>query len=32
MLVTQQNYGKEYVYTIPVLEAGLGFDAAIVCI
>ncbi len=32
MLVIQQNCGKEYEGTISALEAGLGLDAAIVCI
>lgn len=30
MLIVQQNCSKEYEYTISVLEAGLGLDAAIV--
>ncbi len=32
MLVIQQNCGKGYECTISALEAGLGLDAAIVCI
>ena len=32
MLVIQQNWGKGYEYTISALEAGLGLDAAVVCI
>ena len=32
MLVIQQNCGKGYECTISALEAGLGLDAAVVCI
>ncbi len=32
MLVIQQNCGKGYECTISALEAGLGLEAAIVCI
>ena len=32
MLVLQQNCGKGYECTISALEAGLGLDAAVVCI
>lgn len=32
MLVLQQNYGKEYKYTIAVFEADLGLETSIVCI
>ncbi len=32
MLVVQQNCGKGYECTISALKAGLGLDAAVVCI
>lgn len=32
MFVVQQNCGKGYECTISALEAGLGLDAAVVCI
>lgn len=32
MLVVQQNCSKGYECTVSVLKAGLGLDAAVVCI
>ena len=32
MLIVQQNCSKGYKYTIAALEAGLSFNASVICI